>query len=98
MASFTFTGELFPWKGDGASWRFLRLPPTIADDIRALPVEPRGFGSIRVAVRIGETRWHTSLFPEKASGSYVLAVKKDVREREGINDGDTVTVAITPEL
>lgn len=98
MPTFTFRGEVFPWDTDGPSWRFVRVPVAIAEDIRALPVEPRGFGSIRVEVRIGETTWHTSLFPEKASGSYVLAVKKDVREREGINDGDTVTVAITPEL
>lgn len=98
MSTFTFSAEVFPWDHEGPSWRFVRLPLTMADDIRALPVEPRGFGSIRVEVRIGETRWHTSLFPEKASGSYVLAVKKDVREREGINDGDTVGVAITPEL
>jgi hypothetical protein len=98
VQTFSFSAEVFPWDNDGPSWRFVRVPPTMADDIRALPVEPRGFGSIRVEVRIGETTWHTSLFPDKASGSYVLAVKKDVREREGINDGDTVTVAITPQL
>ncbi len=38
-----------------------------------------GFGSIRVTARIGETAWATSVFPDKASGGWVLPVKKAVR-------------------
>jgi hypothetical protein len=49
---------------------------------------------VRVHVRIGETVWATSVFPEKVSGSYLLPVKKAVRDREGIDDGDTVTVRL----
>jgi Domain of unknown function (DUF1905) len=51
-----------------------------------------GFGSVRVQVRIGETVWVTSVFPEKVSGSYLLPVKKAVRAEEGIDDGDRVKV------
>lgn len=92
--SWTFTAELFRWQGDGA-WFFVRVPQEISDDVRdSLTGPPGGFGSVRVDVTIGASTWTTSLFPEKASGTYVLPVKKAVRAAEGIDDGDTVTVEI----
>lgn len=90
----TFTADVFAWDEDGPSWRFLRLPFEVADEIRDAAGEPAGFGSVRVYVRIGGTVWATSVFPEKASGSYLLPVKKSVRDRERIDDGDTVTVRL----
>jgi len=50
----------------------------------------RGFGSVKVAARIGETRWQTSLFPQK-SGGWFLPVKKPVRLAEGVDYGDQIT-------
>lgn len=90
----TFTADVFAWDEDGPSWRFLRLPFEVADEIRDAAGEPAGFGSVRVYVRIGGTVWATSVFPETASGSYLLPVKESVRDREGIDDGDTVTVRL----
>ena len=52
-----------------------------------------GWGAIPVRVRIGDTRWETSLLPR--DGGYVLPVRKDVRTRERFGEGDTVTVAMT---
>ena len=49
-----------------------------------------GFGSVRVEVTIGEVRWRTSVFPQKAGG-YILPVKADVRRRAGIAAGDEVS-------
>jgi hypothetical protein len=46
-----------------------------------------------VRVRIGESRWETSVLPR--DGGYVLPVRKDVRTREGFGEGDTVTVAMS---
>lgn len=95
--SWTFTAELFRWQGDGA-WFFVRVPQEISDDVRdSLTGPPGGFGSVRVDVTIGASTWTTSLFPEKASGTYVLPVKKAVRAAEDIDDGDTVTVEIVLE-
>lgn len=88
----TFTSDVFAWDEDGPSWRFVRVPVEVADEVRDLAGEPTGFGSVRVHVRIGGTAWATSVFPEKASGTYLLPVKKAVRDREGIDDGDRVTV------
>lgn len=95
--SWTFDAELFRWEGD-APWFFVRLPVDIAEDLRdSLTGPPGGFGSVRVEVRIGASNWATSVFPDKASGSYVLPVKKSVRTAEDVEDGDTVTVELALE-
>ena len=47
---------------------------------------------IPVLARIGETEWETSLWPK--DGAYVVPLKDKVREPEGIEDGDTVTIQL----
>lgn len=92
----SFDGELFVWS-DG-SWYFIQLPGETAADIRdGLVAPPRGFGSVRVAARIGGTAWRTSIFPHKDSGSYLLPVKKAVRDAEGIDAADVVHVELEIE-
>ncbi len=49
----------------------------------------RGFGSVRVTARIGESVWQTSLFPRK-TGGWFLPVKKPVRLAEGLDFGDEI--------
>ena len=53
----------------------------------------RGFGSVKVAVRLGDSRWKTSLFPQK-SGGWFLPIKKPVRVAEGLDYGDMVEVEL----
>jgi hypothetical protein len=45
---------------------------------------------IPVAARIGETAWTTSLFPK--DGGYLIPVKDKVRDAEGLDVDDVVTV------
>ena len=76
------------------SWHFLRLPAELAEDI-ALEAGPReGFGSIRVEACIGSTTWRTSLFPEAATATFVLPVKRSVRQAEGLEAGAICDVAV----
>ena len=80
--------------GDPGSWHFLTLPGELSEDI-VLEAGPRkGFGSIRVEVCIGSTTWRTSLFPDTAAGSFVLPVKKQVRQSEGLWAGATCEVRL----
>ncbi|RJS47232.1 DUF1905 domain-containing protein [Nocardioides cavernaquae] len=88
--TWSFTADLFAWGEEPGSWHFVQLPADIGDEIRECPTAPRGFGSVRVRVRAGATGWATSVFPDKSSGSYVLPVKKQVREAEGLLAGDPV--------
>jgi hypothetical protein len=79
---------------------FLRIPPEAAEAIvghefeRRLEMgKRRGFGSVKVTVTLGASRWQTSLFPNK-DGSWFLPIKKPVRVAEGLVDGDEVEVEL----
>jgi hypothetical protein len=49
----------------------------------------RGFGSVKVTARVGESKWQTSLFPQK-SGGWFLPVKKPVRLAENLDFGAVI--------
>ena len=42
---------------------------------------------------IGESRWQTSVFPQKGEG-WLLPVKATVRRAEGIGEGDVVELGL----
>lgn len=89
----TIHAKLWLWEGKGA-WHFITIEKKDAADIKADYQWPRkGFGSIPVNATIGKTTWKTSIFPEK-KGSYLLPVKKEVRDKEEIDEGSEVTVLI----
>ena len=80
--------------GDPGSWHFLTVPAELSEDL-TLESGPRtGFGSIRVRVSIGATTWQTSVFPDTATGSFVLPVKKQVRRSEDLSAGATCEVTL----
>ena len=79
---------------------FLRIPSEAAEAIvghefeRRLEMgKRRGFGSVKVTVALGDSRWQTSLFPNK-DGSWFLPIKKPVRIAEGLVDGDETEVEL----
>lgn len=89
----TFTADLFEWRGP-APFYWFALPEDVCDQVRAQAAHATyGWGAIPVCVRIGATRWETSLLPR--DGGYVLPVKQAVRTRERFGEGNTVTVAMS---
>jgi hypothetical protein len=91
-----FQAELWRYEGE-AGWFFLSLPYELADAIEHEngPPDIKGFGAVRVSVRIGASRWDTSVFPDRARGTYLLPVKKSIRLAENLEAGDTVPVELT---
>lgn len=91
---FSFTAEV--WEHDGpAAWHFVSLPETVADEIEATwGHRAAGFGSLRVEVTIGKTRWSTSVFPDRKRGTYVLPLKKAVRVAERLAAGKPAKVGL----
>jgi hypothetical protein len=51
-------------------------------------------GLLAVRVRIGETEWRTSLFPGAKPRRYLFAIKAEVRQKERITAGDTITATV----
>ncbi|OAP36841.1 hypothetical protein AU381_20460 [Sinorhizobium glycinis] len=95
MAAFEFDAELWLYPGKGG-WHFVTLPRDIARQIRFL-AEPkaRGWRSEAVTVKSGGTEWTTSIFPDRASDSFLLPVKANVRRAERLTAGQTVRVKLT---
>lgn len=77
-------------------WFFVSLPESVADDIEAeFGHRAAGFGSLRVDVTVGSSRWQTSIFPDSKRATDVLPLKKAVRTKEGLGPGSTASVALT---
>jgi hypothetical protein len=95
MLEFEFTEELLRSRGGEGSWYFIEIEPELATQISTLARGMKGgWGSVRVTVRIGATEWHTSIFPNKETGTYFLPVKKEVRKAEGLDAGDEVEILL----
>jgi hypothetical protein len=87
-----FRGELWYWRGP-APFHFVTVPEAEADLIAE--VSPRvtyGWGMIPVRLRIGRTEVTTSLWPK--GGGYIVPVKKQVQDAEGLELGDLVEVRL----
>jgi Domain of unknown function (DUF1905) len=92
--SYEFHAELWLNPGE-AGWHFVTLPPEVADDIKErTAASSKAFGAVKVTANIGGHSWQTSLFPDAQRGTYLLPVKKAVRDRAGIGTGDTVEVRL----
>ena len=92
---FSFAGEVWLWQTEKAAWHFVTLPTETSEDIKAFTKHlARGFRSVKVEARIGETKWKTSIFPSKEHCAYILPIKKAVRVSEDIAAEALVTVEL----
>lgn len=91
--SYKFDAEIWLWSAKDA-WHFITLPQEQADEIKFFAKQRNGFGSIKVNVCVGGSRWKTSIFPDSTSGSFILPLKKDIRKAEQIGVGDRISVQI----
>jgi len=83
---------LYPGKG---GWHFANLSARHSAEIKArFGRDARGWGSLPVTVRIGATEWQTSIFPDRKSHRYLFAIKSEVRQREHVTDGDTISAIV----
>lgn len=94
------TGRLWRWTGgSGGTWHFLTIDGEAGEALsgtalmRRLEGLSRGFGSLKVVATIGETRFATSVFPQKGEG-WILPVKAAVRKAEGLAEGDEIAVTL----
>ncbi|TIX49802.1 DUF1905 domain-containing protein [Alteraurantiacibacter aquimixticola] len=95
------TGELLGWRNDaGMLATYLKITGEAAQDISAHELHARitsgkrrGFGSVKVEARIGESSWTTSVFPQDEG--WFLPVKAAVRRAEALEEGTTTSAEIT---
>jgi hypothetical protein len=90
---YDFEAEI--WRSSGAGgWFFVTLPIGVAQGLRALSGPRAGFGSLRTRACIADVCWDTSVFPDARSGSFLLPLKAQVRQRAGVTAGDSVSIRL----
>lgn len=84
--------RVWKWPGDGG-WHFVNLDRDLAGEIKKNSAQYRyGAGFVRAVFNIGETKWESALFPYTKDKTYLISIKKDVRKKEGIREGDMVEI------
>ena len=87
-----FISEVIYWRGPSPFF-FLRVPDEEAIAINNISKQVSyGWGVIPCDIKIGEIEFYTALFPK--DGSYLVPLKKVVRESAEIDLGDSVEVKI----
>lgn len=93
----THTAPLVRWQGDRGTYHLLVITGEAAEAIamheRLRRLEygvRRGFGSVKVMARIGDTHWKSSVFPQNRSSEWILLVSKRVMRAEDLAEGDEV--------
>jgi len=89
---FKFTAEIFYWRGP-APFCFLKVPKKYSAEIKGISNQVTyGWGVIPVYAKGGGLEWKTSLFPK--DGYYLLPIRKLVREKANLDEGDSFTVEL----
>ncbi len=88
--NYTIREKVWIWPGI-AGWHFVTLPKKLYQEIKYVTVKPR-VGFVPIEATLGATTWRTSLFPHTSEGTYLLAVKAQVRKKESVLAGDTPTI------
>ena len=93
-----FDAELWEYQTTQVTWVFVTLPIEAADELRFMTrsLPKVGFGTIKVRVTLGSDQWLTSVFPDKSSGSYLLPIKAQIRNNQGLVVGDRCTLVLQP--
>ena len=87
-----FDGPIWYWRGPSPFY-FVTVPDDLSDALKTVSRSVTyGWGMIPVQVRLGQSRWTTSLFPK--NGAYLLPLKVAIRRAENLNEGDVVTVRL----
>lgn len=94
---FSFKATLEQYQGAKTCWHFLTVPKDLTAQIKAFAMPTKGFRSVPVKLKIGDTQWKTSLFPMK-EGTYFLPVKKAVRDKESLELGKSVECSISLQI
>lgn len=94
--SFNFKSKVWLWPGF-SGWHFVYVEKKISDQVfkmvkdRKIMASPNGL--IPILVKVGKSKWQTSLLPHKKENIYLMAIKAKVRKSEKIFEGDNIKIS-----
>ena len=96
-----YSAPLTRWQGDRGTYHLVSITGATADEIamharlhRLEYGRQRGFGSVKVIARIGESEWKSSVFPQDKSTEWILLVSRKVMRAEDLSEGDEVRLKL----
>ncbi|MFN2098761.1 DUF1905 domain-containing protein [Altererythrobacter sp. MF3-039] len=99
--SLTYTARLARWQGDRGTYHLVSITGNVAEQIamherlhRLEYGSQRGFGSVKVMARIGDTEWKSSVFPQNKKTEWILLVSKKVMRSEDLAEADQIEVEL----
>ena len=99
----TATLPLRRWHGEKATYHLVGFIGDQANELAGHALmqklemgRRRGFGSVKVMARIGETEWKTSVFPQDKQSEWILLVSKKVMRAEDLAPGEQIRVSLSP--
>ena len=90
---FTFKSKV--WRDPKAmGWYFVDLDNLLSQKIKKMPDKSvNKHGLVKALATVGNTTWKTTLFPTK-KGNYVMSIIKKIRQKEKIEDKDSLKIKI----
>ena len=89
------------WEGDRGTYHLVTFSGPEAEALGAHALmerlemgQRRGFGSIKLTARIGDTEWRTSVFPQKRQSEWVLLISKKVMRAQDLVPGEDTQVTL----
>ena len=90
---YKFSNKL--WKDKLSSWYFVSLPKDVSKEIRDnLQWQEEGWGRMKATATIKSLDWSTSIWFDTTTESYILPVKKEIRKKLSLIEGDLLEVDI----
>jgi hypothetical protein len=89
MKSLSITARIWKWPGD-MSWHFVTLPREQYEIIRK--EYPKSM--VHITATVDNTSWNTALFPHTKSKSFILPIKKSIRIKENLFEGEEVKIKL----
>jgi hypothetical protein len=83
--------KVWVWPGNMSAWYFIYVDGKEKEYVDRHGKKSRN-GLIKIDATVGKTTWQTSLLPYKKDNAYLIALKKQVRIKECILEGDIITV------
>lgn len=95
----SFSAEIWVYSGK-AAWFFVTVPEAESGYIRMIAGQKpkRGWKSVKVRVKIGQSEWQTSMFPDSKTGCYLLPIKAEIRKQENIGARDIIEISVWPVM
>ena len=91
------------WQGDRGTYHLVSVE---GDEAEAIAMHERlnrlefgarrGFGSVKVIARIGDTEWKTSVFPQNGKTEWIRLVSKKGMRAEDLAEGDEFKLELEP--